>query len=433
MRSRFSNRGVALLLVLGAIMMLTIAVSMFADNTDIQFELAYNERDRLQAEYLAYSATNLMLLELQMEKSAKSMLANAPAAVSEGLGSTPLCQKFPMSSSLLKAIFLGGMLDGNKSAADGEVAPPIEKKDGPVITGFQQEAAKEFLDFSGDFDGQCADLQTRINLNQFFDLDPAQQAIAAVNPYDQLKLTIMSLLQQPVYKELFDETKPDDIKNIVRNIADWIDKNDVINELSGLTGGPETSLYDSSSYGAASHQVKNGKMLTLDEVYLVKDVLDDWFTPFREIFTVYGDNKVNICQADDSVVMAVLARYLTGNQRFGNIDLTKPELKEAIKTALATACEAPQPKPAEIAQAIDAVLAGNTDNNQGASTSQPANPSSQTPVTASNLTQLITTETQWYELKSTGQVGDVIVHLTQVWDTKGTNPSQWKLIYSKLE
>lgn len=428
-----NNRGVALLLVLGAISMLTIAVVEFSTDTDIQMELAMNERDRLRAEYLAYSALNLMQLELQLEKNAKGLLANAPAAMTEGLGGGPLCQKFPMSSALLRGVFSGDSASAG-DAGTKEAEGKQKAASGPSINMFQQQAAQEFLSFVGDFDGQCADLQSRLNLNTFFDLDPAQQALTGVNAYDQQKLTIMTLLQQPANKDLMADMKPDDIKNAVRNIADWVDKNDQINELSGATGGPEVSLYPSES--GAQHRVKNGRMLSLDEVFLIKGVLDDWFDPLREQFTVFGDGKINICLADSSVIMALIGRYAAANQKFATVDLTKPEMKTKLTTAVALDCKVAQPQVTKIAQDIDTVLSGGgvaPQQSQSPGASAPQAPPASSPGAPSNFSQMITTDSRWYELKSTGQVGDVVVHLTQVWDTKDANPKQWKLVYSKLE
>lgn len=432
------NRGVALLLVLSAIAMLTIAVVEFSTDTDIQMELAMNERDRLRAEYLAYSASNLMQLELQLEKTAKGLLANAPAAMTQGLGSAPLCQKFPMSSALLRGVFLGET-DTEGAAGAKEEEGKKKAEGGPTINMFQQQAAQEFLSFVGDFDGQCADLQSRINLNTFFDLDPMQQAIAGVNAYDQQKLTIMTLLQLPAYKELTGDLKPDDLKNAVRNLADWIDKNDQINELGGVVGGMETGLYPNES--GPQHRVKNGKMLSPGEVFLVKGIADDWFGPLRDQFTVFGDNKVNVCLADGNVVLALIARYAATNQKFATVDLTKPEMQQKLSAAVAADCKVAQPQATKIAQDIDTILsggnvapqAGQSPQAQTPSTPAPQTPQSSAPSVASNFSQMITTESRWFELKSTGQVGDVVLHLTQVWDTKDANPKQWKLVYSKLE
>jgi type II secretory pathway component PulK len=438
-----NNRGVALLLVLGAISMLTIAIVEFVTDTDIQMELAMNERDRLRAEYLAYSGANLMQLELQLEKSAKGLLANAPASMTQGISSGPLCKQFPMSSALLRGVFLGdsepaGEASEEKAASGAaakEEAGKQQAEKGPMINAFQKQAASEFLSFVGDFDGQCEDLQSRINLNSFFDLDPAQQVIAGSNPYDQLKLTIMSLLEQPAYKEIFGETAPEEIKNKVRNIADWVDKNDQINELGGVVGGPEASLYGSEP--GPQHRVKNGKMLSQDEVFLVKGVTDDWFGVFRDKFTVYGDNKVNVCMADSAVTMALITRYAASNQKFATVDLTKPEMKDKLTKAIAMDCKVAQPQASKIAQDVDTILGGGAAGSQPSGTETPptSTTTGQTTPTAvaSNFSQMITTESRWYELKSTGQVGDVVVHLTQVWDTKDANPKQWKMVFSKFE
>ncbi len=451
------QRGVALLIVLGAISMLTIAVVEFSADTDIQYELALNERDRLRAEYLAYSASNLIQLELQIEKSAKSLLANAPASMTQGI-SGPLCKQFPMSSALLRGVFLGDSEAPSASAdkpaekpaekaSDKSTSKPDDKKkppSGPMINAFQQQAAQKFLSFVGDFDGQCEDLQSRMNLNVFFDLDPAQQVIAGANPYDQYKLTLMALIMQPSYKEIIGDMPLEQVKNNVRNIADWVDKNDQINDMGGVVAGPETGLYDSTS--GPQHIVKNGKMLSVDEVFLVKGVNDDWFGPFHDMITVYGDDKVNVCLADGTVTMALITRYVTGAQKYAAVDLKNPELKAKLLLAIAMDCKVAQPQATKIGQDVDTILSGGTvaptPGTTPGQTPQPAPaatppPASGTtpaaPSVASTFSQMITTDARWYELKSTGQVGDVVVHLTQVWDTKDPNPKLWKMVYSKFE
>lgn len=413
--------------------MLTMAIVEFSTDTDIQFELAMNDRDRLRAEYLAYSASNLMQLELQLEKTAKSLLANAPAAMSAGM-SGPLCQQFPMSSALLRGIFTGGSdaTTTDQTAATDEV--PAKKSTG-MINAFQQQAAQDFLNFAGDFDGQCVDLQSRINLNAAYDLDPLQQVIAGSNAYDTQKLIIMALLQEPAYREIMADYQGDDIRNLVRNIADWVDKNDQINELGGIQSGAEEGIYRGDA--GLAHAVKNGKMLSMDEVFLVKGVRDDWFEPVAGLFTVYGDSKVNVCMSDSNVIMALLARYVTSNSRFSTVDLKKPEMQKKLLAAISVACQVGQPQPTKIAQDVDTVLGG------GSLALVPGQPTTSAPTTpndptttggaASNFAQYITVAPRWYELKTTGQVGDVVVHLIQVWDVKESDPKQWKLLFSKME
>ena len=47
--------GVALMLVLAALVVLTTMAAEFAYNTNVSYHLALNERDRLKAQYLAQS------------------------------------------------------------------------------------------------------------------------------------------------------------------------------------------------------------------------------------------------------------------------------------------------------------------------------------------------------------------------------------------
>ena len=69
MLKRLKNQsGVALMIVMAAITLLTSIAVEFAYNTNVNYNLALNEKERLQAYFLAESAIKLMELELKLEK-----------------------------------------------------------------------------------------------------------------------------------------------------------------------------------------------------------------------------------------------------------------------------------------------------------------------------------------------------------------------------
>src|SRR3989338_2440619 len=99
MRSIFKNeRGVALILVLSAIVMLTMLAVEFAYDNQVEYQMAKHQLERLQAYYLAESANHLVRLELKMNQTVQNTVANSELADKIQIDLTPpLCQQFPMS------------------------------------------------------------------------------------------------------------------------------------------------------------------------------------------------------------------------------------------------------------------------------------------------------------------------------------------------
>lgn len=431
------QRGIAIPLVLGSLTILAALATDFAANSTIQLRLATNARDRLQAEYLAYSGINFLKLELKIERSAKSLFAQLPAGT-QGASSGPLCKQYPLSTALLKAIFIPSTAEGKPP---GEADPQVEKA--RMVTAFDTEAAREFLGFEGDFSGECEEEGGKFNLNVFAGLDPLQQMLSGMNPYDRYKEMLTTFLLQPRFKELFDEDQPEKVREVVRNIADWVDSNDQVNEKGGAATGAESSLYGGSG---VEYKVKNGKMVTLDEAYLVAGVTDQWFTPLREFFTVYGEEaKINICTASTEVAQGVVIAYATGNPKYPAFNPLDKEMIKRVDAAIAGACSGTQVQAAKVAQEIEAAL-GPAAPAPGAEQPPAVPPATPPPgttaATGSSLADMIATEPRYYRLTGIGEISrrrgdaDLIsatVRATTVIDVKESDPKKWKVLYWHLE
>lgn len=409
------NRGIAIMMVLSAIMIISIIALEFVYSSNVNYRIAVNEKERLQAFYLAESALNLMKVELKIDKQAKSQLASSPLAQSISLNE-PLCQQYPFSTALLRAFFVGGVVPGGGEAApaEAEEALPEEgaektSEKGKSVTTFETETAQEFLSFNGDFDGECANEQAKLNLNYFASLDPSQMALSGTNQYDAYKVVVASFLKQERFKNLFKETQPEKIDEIVRNIADWTDKNDQINDFGNISRGAEESLY--SETGAV--KPRNSKFLSLEELHLVEGVKDDWFLPIENMFTIYGDNKVNVCLAQDDVIWALVLSYAGQNSSLPPIAPNNTELRKKVVGAVKFSCSGSQPQASKIAEDLNAALGI-------------------APGTQSNFANYITTESRYFSLKLSGQVGNSMVKFNVVLDTKDNDPKKWKILYFKV-
>lgn len=436
------------MLVLSAIAIVTTMGVEFAYNTSIYYNLAQNEAERLQAYYLARSAYNFMRLELKFDRLFRSVVQSQNLGQYLGANAQlPLCQQFPLSTGLIRTVFLGGGLPGAEGeGGEGEspeAAPPPEPTEGDEaleqmqqgISMSQEQGAKEFLAFEGDFDGECIDEGTKIDLNAFAGLATAASVEGMLSPYDQYKQFLFKFLSQARFKGLF-EASGVRIPDVVNNIGDWVDANNDRNDFEGRSGGAESALYQRAE---ASYPIRNGKLLTLMEAYLIDGVVDEWFEPMMDYFTVYGDGTINVCTASADVVEGVIRRYVDSNPNLPPLRLEDPEEMARLVTAVLDACASggigDQLKQA-VSQALDMAIGSVAGTEQPQQPpQQPAQPATGAAAAAaaqSGFGALIRTDSRFFLLKLTGQVNDVMVRIKAVLDVKETDPKKWKLLYWRV-
>lgn len=443
-----NKKGVALLVVLSAVAVLTTLAVDFAYNTGVSYNLASNERDRLKSFYLAKSALNFMMLELKFDRSVRQIIQQQNLGQYLGASAQiPLCQQFPMSTALIRAVFLGGEVPGLSKQANEEDEETRGKEggnEGPVggteseIEDFQKKTsvaqesiAEEFLSFEGDFDAECADESTKINLNGFSGLSVMAGAEGSASPFDQYKQFLFKFLSNPQYELLFKEA---DVKvaDVVNNIGDWIDLNTEVNDASGRIGGLERAIYDKQNL---KYPVRNGKLITLLEAYLIDGVVDDWFAPLMDNFTVYGDDRVNVCTSTEDVVENLIRRYVDSTPGLPPLRLEDPAEMTRLVNAVVTACSSggfgdqlKQQISTALNDAIGALAAGQESTQ---TTPPPAAGQTSQPGAQSNtgFAALISTESRFFSLKLTGQVKDNIVRIKTIVDVKEQDPKKWKFMY----
>lgn len=363
-KRRGSEKGVALMVVLAAVIVLTMISVEFVYDAQIDFHLALRQKERLQAYYLAQSAYNLTLLELKLGSQAQEQLANFLQSANVQLGvdlSAPLCQQMPINTALFR---LGMEATGppkEKPKEGEETGKEAKGEDQNLLGTFPLSGLEEFMQFKGDFSAECADESSKIDLNYFYEQDPGKEVINADNPYDDYKKFIVKVLSQASYSRLFEEAQTTP-QEVVRNIADWIDQNENINEFGRQERGGEESIYRGGQPGQMT--TKNGKFSTPQEVYEVSGISDRLWIPIADLFTIYGEStggekpKINVCRAPEEVVKGLILRYA---ETRSDLPPIKPEEEGEVLSKLVEkvkeGCQGPKPDPNEIAGALDGGLA----------------------------------------------------------------------------
>ncbi|MFH1831026.1 MAG: hypothetical protein ABH871_09700 [Pseudomonadota bacterium] len=428
MRLIRNKKGVALMLVLAAISVLTAVGVEFAYNTSIYYNLAQNELDRLKAYYLAKSAFNFMQLELKFDKLFKETVQSQNLGqYLGGNAQLPLCQQFPLSTGLIRTVFMEGGLEGLMGKEGGEEVPEAEVAEegiedlrkGTSIS--QEKGAADFLQFDGDFDGECVDESTKIDLNGFYGLSLSPSPEGTPSQFDQYKQFIFRFLSQPRFKLLFEKADVR-VPDVANNIGDWVDDNSEMNDFDGRTGGAETALYQKDE---APYEVRNSKLITLLETYLIDGVVDTWFEPMMAYFTIYGDSKINVCTASEEVLEGLIRRYVDSTPDLPPLRLEDPEEMGRLTTAVLEACgqgNSGSQLKQDINAALSAVIGSIAGGQQTATTSG----------STGGFAEYVSTDSRYFTLKLAGQVADITVRIKAVLNVTESDPTKWKLLYWRV-
>lgn len=427
-------------MVMATIAVLSTLAVQFAYDTRVKSKITLGERDRLKAFYLAKSAHNFMLLELKFDRIFRRIVQEQNLAAYLGQSAQlPLCQQFPMSTALIRAVFLEGNIPGmgvegetdtNETKGEetarpgGEGAEDIEGLQAQTTIS-QEKLAEEFLKFDGDFNAECIDEGTKINLNGFWGLAATPSAEGGTSPFDQYKLFLLKFLSNPKYDDLF-EAEGLKVQDVVTNIADWVTHN------SETSQGSRRAFYDKEGI---PYSVIAGKLLTLPQAYLIDGVVDEWFAPLTDSFTVYGDGKINVCTASQDVVEGVIRRYVDSTPGLPPLRLEDPQEMSRLTQAISDACttggigeQLKQQISQGLAQAIGQVSSAEP---------TPPPPSGQTPPTQPTQAQTgfasyISTEPRFFQLRLSGEVGDTTVTIKTIIDVKEQDPKKWKVMYWRV-
>lgn len=415
LRQFHNERGIALLLVLGSVFILTTLVIEFALRSNVQYHLALNNADRLQAYYLAQSAINFSKLLIRYDKEIQGQLSKHNLDVPI----EPLYRMFPLSSTLLRAAMEGGAGEGedkdNGEPSGEEEAYPSQAEEedhgseiGTALSILASKEAQDFLSFHGDFELEVEEVETKIDLNIFYALPKTDAS------YDARKRWLMALLSGGLFKKYFDRFEGDlTPETVVYSLADWVDQNEGIDELGGEERGSEAELYAERDYGP-----KNGKLLSLEEIGLVPGITPELLSMLAPFLTIYNTTgQFNACLADETLVQAFIGMYSQSNSCVSPLNpIEDKEQIESLATVFLGAC----PKTDEMVQLLDEALGLGVgeDVQEGCS--------------RLDLKQILTDKRSVFHLIGRGVVGETTVEVRTVLNTASENPAAWPLYYWRV-
>lgn len=288
MRRRHKReRGLALMVVLLTLAVVTSVVVEFQYSSSVDLQLAYNARDELQAEYNALTALRMRAMLLkesrQLQGRLNEVMNSLGAGGGPGGGQLPIGQLLdlvPVDCGLLSSVIRESD-EGLAESFDDEDAAKAEKDAEPASI------------FVGECEATSVSEHAKISLN----------VLSSANGGQNVFGLLVRLLQDPRFERHFDEddrngTHAETPEELVGAIADWVDtdRNERINEVSD----------EDSNYARLRdfYKAKNAPMDSLAELQMVHGVDDELYDLLRDQLTIYtGSEQIDLNTASETQLL----------------------------------------------------------------------------------------------------------------------------------
>lgn len=280
---RHDERGVALLVVVMVIALITIVVTEFAYNSKVELIAATNFRDELRAQYLLRSSANLSRLLFKIQERVVEPHRKL-------LGDMQVPHYAPY--------LIGAFAQKDEAEALGS------------LLGVDAAAAKGLGIEGGTVDAEIVAEDGKLNLN-------CAGGVASESAKVRLAASLAALLSPAQFNPLFErpdaEGEHHDRGEIVQALIDWADGDEL---RFGVSGAPEDYGYESAS---DPYQARNNFYDTPGEIRLVRGVSEDFIRIFGDSLTVWGGCGINVNEAPPFVLWLLILQHAENPEEFQNV------------------------------------------------------------------------------------------------------------------
>ncbi len=288
------QRGVALLLALITITVLSAAVVEFAYTTRVNVNLSVNSADKLRSYYLARSSVNLSKLLLAFQYALQDESRQAGSGQS-GDDMARLISTAMRRSNFQMYQYVDLLM---KPFNSGKLESPVGGID------LKETGVEGFGDIAGHFDVTIKPEEGKFDLNRF--------ARDKVDEADIQELCAMTL--DKTYDSIFEQKDKNgntlDRATVISRIVNYIDTNTVGLQLTPQCTVRSRSGDETRPYERLDNDVKprNAKLTHLAELYQVPGVTEAFMNAFGDELTVYPVGRPNLNVATAPIFYSVLCR-----------------------------------------------------------------------------------------------------------------------------
>jgi general secretion pathway protein K len=291
-RKRKKERGIALLMVLGAIAVMTVLLAEFQDDTSTELAAAVADRDSVRAEYMARSSINLARLLIATEPTIRQAITPLFAFLKK---TPPQLPVWEFSDRLL-----GAFNDAESS------------KGFAGALGIDLSLGKNLGMPGGRFELTIVDEDSKIDANL-----GASNDIAHIRMAKELMGLMNGIQFNPLFEQRDGAGQFHDRLQTCQAIIDWADVDERafncdLTQSNGGGGGVEDAYYQLL---AKPYRRKNAPFDSLEELHMVNGVSDDFWASFvdpeptnpkKRNVTVWGQGAVNVNTANPMTLLGVI-------------------------------------------------------------------------------------------------------------------------------
>jgi len=305
-RRERSEEGVALILAITTVAILAVMLADMHETTGTAFAVSTSQRDALQAEFMAKSATNLTRLLIAKEPEVRRFVSPLyQAATGRPAPQLPVWN------------FVNDMLS--------PFCTPEDQRDTLMELGIEFGDTVGFENLPGECHVIAVSENGKINVNDplFLDGERARDSVAT----QLFSLTGGQLPASP-YDALF--TREDSSGtlttrlDLITALIDWWDPDIQRTDFdpgAGTTRTGGTGAEDDSVYqlGEDPYRNKNAPLDSIQELHLIRGFTDDFWATFVEpipndpasrILTIYASGLVNINEASPQVLLGRICSFV---------------------------------------------------------------------------------------------------------------------------
>lgn len=292
-------RGVALLIVLVTIVLLSASVVEFSYTNRVNLALASNGRDQVKAYFLAKSAVNISKLLLSFQFALQDESRETEDDMGRLIGRAMRRSNFQIYQyvDLLMGPFNSGKLESPVGGIN-----------------LSETGVKGFGDFTGEMASRVVPEEGRIDINQF-----------AKNNLDEGDLSqLCAMVLDERYKNIFEQKDDNgellDRAAVLQYLIDFVDFDEEAILLGNDctirgSGGDELRPYDRTE---SKIEPRNAKLTHVAELYLVHGITDPFMQAFEDQLTVYPVGKPNLNVAQAPVFYSILCQNAVIQGQVGN-------------------------------------------------------------------------------------------------------------------
>jgi general secretion pathway protein K len=318
------TRGVALIIAILSITLLTVVATEFAYNTRVDLQLAANQRDEVRAYYMARSGISLGRLLLRFQKQVDStpipnlgaMLQGLLGGGAQGAGAAAQQPASTLNIQLWKLArvdchMLKGLVKSDTGKDGKKVEEPEPGDDKFRIDGAEgaaevsdQPLKRSFGGFEGCFLASISDEEEKLNVHRLSSLATDALPTAA---------RLMDMFGDKRFEFIFNRDDANRVRvtpqDVVIALKDWVDEDQMqsaINLADPVNPFASGFASENGNYDRFDprYEAKNARFDSLDELYRVHGVTDMFMAAFRDRLTVYPDvnSRPNV-NTDDPMMM----------------------------------------------------------------------------------------------------------------------------------